>query len=356
MRMPRWMVGMVGFVLAAGMILSSGTLVQADDGDHMDDGIELSEVRTQYRETVASVDQRIQTEVVRNDVRIGVAFGDPEPFYRDGEPIFDDAAEGQLLRVWLREDRTKRYLPKSTVTATVLDGDGNVIAEHQLQEVWDGFHGYVTQVEVPDQAASVEVNASAPNLGRHAEMRNRHRSAVEATFELEDTDPARFVAGEIAGTGDYELGSDLELALGESVGVKAAGPYLIGFIAEGSEPYWVPASMNGDLELSPADISEDANRHVEAVVVDRRSGQLLPLAGIELVFRHGKSTVRTVSLPFLLAEFYHYGHSIELQPRNYFVGVTVTPPPLATPEDVTFSEQTVEFPWNGQAGGEHSHD
>ncbi len=117
-------------------------------------------------------DQAIAAEEVVGEYRVGVVTGPARPIYvrRDGASALLAQQPGQVyLGVLLRERRTKRFLPASTVTA-VLSRDGQDTAV-VLGELWGDFHQYGADVTLPgDGPLGVTIHASAPAYARHGDM------------------------------------------------------------------------------------------------------------------------------------------------------------------------------------------
>jgi hypothetical protein len=123
---------------------------------------------------------------------------------------------------------------------------------------------------------------------------------------------------------DYAVGDDLLQALAEAGGLKDAGPYRVGLIVEGPEPIWL--WQDGKPVLQP--VGADATNHVEVVVVDAETGQLVPSAGVDLTFLAAGRAVGAAALHPLLSVFSHYGETLALPSGTDRVRVKITPPPF----------------------------
>jgi hypothetical protein len=156
------------------------------------------------------------------------------------------------------------------------------------------------------------------------------------------------------------LGSDIATGFKEASSVVEAGSYRVGFIAEHSEPFWIPYE-EGDtraksFKLRLAEIPQSANRHLEIVLYDRETNRSIPHAELQLNVTDGNEIETRTELPFLMAEFYHYGNSLYLPESDYTVEATVGAPDLHTLKEDRFpDEEKVTFSWspdNGEEEGE----
>ena len=91
---------------------------------------------------------------------------------------------------------------------------------------------------------------------------------------------------------DYSVGDDLLQAIAEAGELHNVGPYRVGLILEGPEPIWLWKDGKPALEA----VASDATNHIEVVLVDRESGQLVPRATVDLVFMAGAAEVGTATL------------------------------------------------------------
>jgi len=98
--------------------------------------------------------------------------------------------------------------------------------------------------------------------------------------------------------------------------------------------------------MHPAEIEKDANRHLEIVLLDSKTSRTIPRAGISLRLCSDEHDPIETDLPYLLAEFNHYGHSLFVPSGGYRVEATISRPDLLTLESNRFPEQvTTKFSW-----------
>jgi hypothetical protein len=272
-------------------------------------------------------DQALGAEVVVGDYRIGVTSGPPRPIFRraDGRPVEAPTARGAYVGVTLRERRTKRFLPGATVDLE-LGGTGERM-QRRLVELWGDFHQYGADIVLPDDGpVTVTVSISPPAYGRHGDMLARY--VEPATVRLEGVirgGTLTFDAHPIEAVDpDYAVGDDILVALAETGGLHDAGPYRLGVVVEGPEPYWI--WKDGKPALEP--VPEHATNHVEVVLLDRETGQLVPDAGVRLTFLAEDEAVGAATLQPLLSVFSHYGVTLVLPARTTAVRVHVDPPAL----------------------------
>ncbi len=275
-------------------------------------------------------DQAIAAEAVVGEYRLGVVSGPAVAlFRRDGETLVADPApaEGTVyLGVVVREKRTKRPLPAATVDV-VVEGQG-VRVEAPLRELWGDFHQYGANVALPkgDGPVTVTVRASSPAYARHGDMLNVFVTPATATLQGHVRGGAlTFDASPVLPTdGDYAVGDDLLQATAEAGELHATGPYRVGLIVEGPEPIWL--WKEGKPELEP--VAAEHTNHVEVVLVDRASGQLVPRAKIDLSFVADGAEVGRATLVPLLSAFSHYGRTVALPKGTTSVRIHVHPPAL----------------------------
>jgi len=279
--------------------------------------------------TTARADEAVAAEEIVGEYRVGVASGPAKQIFlrRDGALVATPAAPGAVyLGVLLRERRTKRLLPASTVTATLArDGATSDVA---LAELWGDFHQYGANVALPgDGPLTITVHASAPAYARHGDMLTHFVTPVSATFAARVQEGAlRFDAHPVQPVdADYAVGDDVLQARTEAGTLHDAGPYRIGVIVEGPEPIWT--WHDGAPVL--AAVAADATNHVEVALLDRESGVLVPDARVTLTFLGGGATpLGTATLQPLLSVFSHYGATLAVPTGATRVHVHVDPPTL----------------------------
>jgi hypothetical protein len=274
-------------------------------------------------------DQAIAAEEIVGEYRVGVFSGPAQAIFerRDGEPrrTMDEPWKNAYLGVLLRERRTKRFLPAAEVTA-VLEREGSR-EEIALTEAWGDFHQYGANIMLPpDGPVTITVRASAPAYARHGDMLTHFVTPVSATIRGSIRDRAlHFDARPVQAIDpDYAIGDDVLQALTEAGTLHDVGPYRIGLIVEGPEPVW--AWKDGAPVLVP--VTANATNHVEVVLVDRETGQLVPRAAVTVTFLGGDRELATVMLRPLLSIFAHYGETLALPAETTRVRVHVDPPAL----------------------------
>jgi hypothetical protein len=274
-------------------------------------------------------DQAILAEEVVGEYRVGLVSGPGVPiFRRDGEALVAEpvAAAGALyLGVVLRERRTKRPLPAATVDV-VVEGQGGSVAA-PLRELWGDFHQYGANLVLPgDGPVTITVHASSPAYARHGDMLNVFVTPATATLKGHVRGGAlAFDARPVTPTDkDYTVGDDLLQATTEAGDLHNSGPYRIGLIVEGPEPIWL--WKDGKPELEP--VTAEHTNHVEVVLIDRDSGQLVPSASVDLTFLATGAEVGTAKLTPLLSVFSHYGKTLTLPKGTTSVRIHVHPPSL----------------------------
>lgn len=340
------------FVLGGGLLVGCGT--GADREADSDGENAVTAVRTGVVESIERVDRDVEAETTANGMRVGISLNEPVDLYEGEDVVSEAAGSDRQLRVVLREERTKRKLPGSEVQVQFLDGDGNVLDQTYLLETWGDYYFYGKNVTLPDAAETLRVNVTPPLIGRHEDMKELYLDPVTTSFELNREEDELSVAGSAPSdvSDDVRLGSDVETAADEALELKQNGGYRIGFIAEGSEPFWV-FSRHRDNEDSPrslrmADFPQSANRHLEIVLFDAETHRIVPHAGVELDVRAEEGEARTrVELPFLMSAFNHYGNSLYLPQADYDVEATISNPDLHTLEPNQFpGEVTVNYDWS----------
>jgi hypothetical protein len=272
-------------------------------------------------------DQAIGAEEVVGDYRIGVVSGPARQIFRrdDGtlhaEPVA--AADTVYVAAVVRERRTKRSLPAAGVSVTIAGQDKRV--ESRLSELWGDFPQYGGNVGLPgDGPVTITVQVSAPAYARHGDMLNVFVTPATATLKGQVRGGALvFDARPVTATdADYAVGDDLLQAIAEAGALRNAGSYRVGFIVEGPEPIWL--WQDGKPVLQP--VAATATNHVEVVLIDGDTGQLVPSAGVDVTFLAAGREVGTASLHPLLSIFSHYGETLTLPPGTNAVRVKVTPP------------------------------
>ncbi len=319
----RWSLALL--VLPAFLVLSScGKQEASSPPEKNEASAEEPPPLDAYRKQVSHIDTLLQAEKQVRNYRIGVFLQEQRKrFSPDGSPL-EPSSGDVYLGVTLREKRTKRYLPGSTVTVSLGDQTWT------LDETWGDFHHYGANVPVPfDKESDLVVKVSPPAYGRHAEMKGTYLEKAQASFPIKPVENKAIPV--VSGPGpapvpeDVETGSSIRLAVEESTSIKTAGPYRIGFIVEGAEPFWTWA--DGELSMHPG---KDSNPyHFEIVLLDRKTYEPIPHANVSLTFSGDE--VKTVDLFPLLAEFYHYGNNAAAPAGSTFtVTASVRAPALHT--------------------------
>ena len=291
-------------------------------------------VPEQVRGTVLATtraDQAIGAETIVDEYRIGVSSGPARPiFRRDGATLVREEphAGGVYVAALVRERRTKRFLPAQTVTLTITAGDMRVGA--RLAELWGDFHQYGANVGLPapEGPVSVTITVSPPAYARHGDMLTHFVAPATATLQAHVRDGALlFDAKPVQPVdADYTVGDDVLQAVAEAGSLHDAGGYRIGVIVEGPEPFWVWQDGKPALQA----VGADATNHVEVVLMDRDTGQLVPDADVHLTFLAGAREVGSAHLHPLLSVFSHYGETLALPAGATNVRVHVDPPALGS--------------------------
>ena len=300
----------------------------------------------------AQADQTIVAEKGAGEYRVGLFVDSSRVFslrekkgLREVRPA---SQESFYLGVVLREQRTKRFLPAANVRVTLRSSVGT--QEIALHELWGEFPHYGNNLSLPQEGEiSLTVSIAPPAYSRHADMISHFMAPVESTFvgrleqgalHLEPLLPLPI------GT-DYEIGQDIVRAFTEAREVQETEEYKIGFIAEGPEPIWL--WKEGKLGLRP--IARTDTHHLEIVLLDKASGQLVPNAPVTLVLREEKGD-REISVPMhpLLSDFAHYGTTLEVPAAEYIVQVRVDPPGFGLFTPPRFAAAEAQFRLNATPG------
>lgn len=276
-------------------------------------------------------DQTIQAEEIVGDYRVGVFADAPQTiFQRTGETLAATApapAGAVYLAVVLREKRTKRPLSAAAVDV-VLEGQGRRV-ESALTELWGDIHQYGANVALPDDGpVTITVKVGPPAYARHGDMLNSFIAPATATLHAHVRAHAlAFDAKPVTPTEqDYSVGDDLLQAVAEAGDLHNVGAYRVGLIVEGPEPVWL--WKDGKPELEP--VAKEATNHVEVVLVDRETGQLIPRASVDLVFLAGGAEAGRATLTPLLSVFSHYGKTLTLPTGTTSVRIHVHPPGIGS--------------------------
>jgi hypothetical protein len=276
-------------------------------------------------------DQTIAAEEIVGDYRIGVLTDRAQAlFTRNGEALVPAAAAppgAVYLAAVVREKRTKRPLAAAGVEVTI-EGQGERVEAH-LDELWGDIHQYGANVALPDDGpVTVTVRVAPPAYARHGDMLNVFVKPATATLPAHVRDHAlAFDARPVTPTDpDYGIGDDVLQAMAETGGLHDVGAYRVGLILEGPEPVWLWKDGKTELEA----VAADATNHIEVVLVDRESGQLVPRAAVDLTFVAGGNAVGTAALHPLLSVFSHYGKTLALPQGTTSVRIHVHPPALGS--------------------------
>ncbi len=275
-------------------------------------------------------DQAIGAEEIVGEYRVGVTTAAGRPIYvRQGGrlAVIPTPPASVYLGVLLRERRTKRPLPASKIVV-VLSRDGHDTAV-VLHELWGDFHQYGANVPLPaDGPLSITIQASAPAYARHGDMLTHFVAPVSATIAARvQQGTLRFDAHPVQpADSDYAIGDDVLQARTEAGALHAAGPYLVGLIVEGPEPVWTWKETAPVLQP----VAAEATNHVEVVLLDRDTGQLVPNARVALTFLAGTRTLGSATLLPLLSIFSHYGQTLALPAGVETVLIHVDPPDIGS--------------------------
>ncbi len=279
----------------------------------------------------ARADQTIAAEEIVGDYRIGLLTdGAQAIFLRTGETLAPAPAAPPgtvYLAAVVREKRTKRPIAAAEVDVTI-EGQGKRIEAH-LAEVWGDIHQYGANVALPDDGpVTITVRVSPPAYARHGDMLNVFVTPATATLQAHVRAAVlAFDARPVTATAtDYSVGDDVLQAIAEAGSLHDTGPYRVGLILEGPEPVWL--WKNGKTELEA--VAPDATNHIEVVLIDRESGQLVPRASVDLTFVADGAGVGTAELHPLLSVFSHYGKTLTLPKGTTSVRIHVHPPALGS--------------------------
>jgi len=301
---------------------------------------------------VTRADQAIATEEVVGEYRVGLTSGEARRiFTRDGGALSAAPAPpaGAIyVAVLVRERRTKRFLPAATVTLVLEGGDGR--REVGLTELWGDFHQYGANLTPPpDGPVTITVHVSPPAYARHGDMLTHFVAPASATVHgvVRQHTLAFDARPVVPQDPDYTLGEDVLQALTEAGTMRDGGPYRIGLIVEGPEPIWT--WTDGAPALQP--IAAGATNHIEVVLLERETGQLVPDARVALTFLGAGRALGTAALHPLLSVFSHYGETLALPAGADAVRVHVDPPALGTLDRPRFPDSTeLDVPLPRQRG------
>ncbi len=298
-------------------------------------------------------DQAIAAEEIVGDYRVGVASGPARAIFRReaGSLVPAPAAPAGAVYVaaLIRERRTKRFLPAAAVTLAIESASGR--SETPLSELWGDFHQYGANVVLPsDGPVTLSVRAAPPAYDRHSDMLSRFVTPVSATLKGQVRDGTlTFDARPVQPTdADYAVGDDVLQALTEAGTMRDAGAYRVGVIVEGPEPIW--QWKDGAPVLQP--VAAGATNHVEVVLLDRETGQLVPNGHVMLTFLAGGRAVGNAMLHPLLSIFSHYGETLTLPAGATTVRVHIDPPALGALDRQRLAEPVeIELPLPARRGG-----
>jgi hypothetical protein len=274
-------------------------------------------------------DQTIAAEEIAGDYRIGVFTDRAQPlFVRNGEalaPAPAAPADAVYVAAVVREKRTKRPVAAAGVDVAI-EGQGRRVEAH-LDELWGDIHQYGANVALPDDGpVTVTVTVTPPAYARHGDMLNVFVKPATATLHAHVREHAlAFDARPVTPTdADYTVGDDVLQAIADGGSLHDVGPYRVGLILEGPEPVWLWKDGKPELEA----VGADATNHIEVVLVDRESGQLVPRAAVDVTFVADGNAVGTAALHPLLSVFSHYGKTLALPKGTTSVRIHVHPPAL----------------------------
>jgi hypothetical protein len=189
-----------------------------------------------------------------------------------------------------------------------------------------------------------------PAYDRHGDMLNRFVTPTTATLKGQVRDGTlTFDAMPVQPTdADYAVGDDVLQALTEAGTMRDAGAYRVGVIVEGPEPIWL--WKDGAPVLQP--VAAEATNHVEVVLLDRETGQLVPNGHVTLTFLADGRPVGSAMLHPLLSIFSHYGETLTLPEGVTTVRVHVDPPALGALDRQRLAEPVeIEMPLPARRGG-----
>ncbi|MGH7805716.1 MAG: hypothetical protein ACREQJ_15315, partial [Candidatus Binatia bacterium] len=256
-----------------------------------------------------------------------------------------DGAAAQFVAVVLREPLTKRFLPASKITLRLNAGE-----PIELAHLWGEFPLYGANVALPEGQAAVEVEVAPPAYCRHGDMLASFTKIARASFALQAQNGRWLAKGDrpAPSAEDYDIGDDVLQAIGEARWKGGAGPYALGFIAEGPEPIWL--WENGKAVLRPA-VQGETN-HLEIALMEKSTMRIVPEAKVSLrLVRDDAPDAKALEFPLypLLSEFYHYGNTVQVPPGRYQVTARVEPPAFGSLTPGLFEEAVeVRFPWDNR--------
>lgn len=292
--------------------------------------------------SVAAADADILAEVISDDYRLGVVAFAPRAIgrYENGTwsaPAPKDATD--LLGIVVREKGSKRPLASTKVTVDF--GKGPI----ELGPIWGDYPLYGANVALPEGPFSLKVDVEPPKICRHGDVLAAFRTNGRAEFRMRRDGAEVTVEGHrpTGVIGDYNIGCDVEQAMAESIEMKEAGDYNVGWIAEGPEPIWV--WKDGKLEDRPA--KEDDTHHLEVALLEKGTNRIVQGATVTLSMKNkATGATREVEMHNLLSEFAHYGQTLKLEEAEYTVTVTIVPPRVGMFEEGKFKAPvTTSFEW-----------
>jgi hypothetical protein len=307
------------------------------------------------RSATDQADRTIVAEEVAADYRVGVMVEPPVKLFRSGAgdqvvEVSPPAGAGSFIGVVLRERRTKRFLPSATVQVRV-DADkpapGSSAMEVTLQPIWADFPLYGGHLPtLPEGAGTLHVHVDPPQCARHADMLRHADKPADAAFAYTSLSGRPALAPRPPGPqdADYSIGDDILRGLTEAREIARAGDYRVGFIAEPPEPFWL---WDHGPELKP--VGAGATHHLEVMLLDTTSGQLVPGAEVRLTLTRAGGDVPPLQVPLheLLSAYQHYGETLAVPPGDYEVRVDVKPPQLVvTDERRIMKPASAMFRWS----------
>lgn len=294
-------------------------------------------------------------EKIVGDYRIGVIVEAAEPFtiVDNGELTrLEPADETHHLEVVLRDVNTKRPLPDAGITITILDADGNAVAERQAYQLWAEFQHYANNFTLEPGEYTMRVDVTPPAVGRHADLSHRLVAPAQTEFPLTVGDDGTiFEAPAVTPLEtSFQPGDDVLLALSEARELVETEQYRVGFIAEAPEPLWY--WQDGAPVEQP--ISEDANHHLEIALFDKESNRVIIDAPVSVTLTNVDTdeTISFESRP-LLSEFFHYGANVAVPAGEYTVTADIGVPDVGRHSEGVFDEpETAEFTQTFSLGSE----
>lgn len=279
-------------------------------------------------------------ETIVGDYRIGVIAEAAEPFtvVENGEfTRLEPVDETHHLEVVLREANTKRPLPNAGVTITILDANGNTVAEKQAYPLWAEFQHYANNFTLEPGEYTMRVDVTPPAVSRHADLSQRLVAPAQAEFPLTvGEDETSFEAPAVTPLEtSFEPGDDVLFALSEARELVETDQYRVGFIAEAPEPLWF--WEEGELVQQP--ITEDMNHHLEIVLLDKASNRIIIDAPVSVTLTNVESGETITFEPrSLLSEFFHYGANVAVPAGEYTVTAEIGVPDFGRHPEGIFDE------------------